>query len=423
MNTTYQLNGYRLHLIPSKKFKDITISVRMKGNLSKDTAALRSVLGFAMIDSTKRHPTQRDMAGYLEELYGAGLSANIFSKGEAQIIAFKSTCINEEFLPVKEKLILKQIDLLKEVFFEPLVDDHAFDKHIIEIKKKEIHDRIQANKDDKVSYSLDKLFEYMGRGTALALSASGTLEEVDSIDERKIYDAYCDMIAYDDKDVYVVGDVDESIVEIFDQNLSFSKKMGEPYASVFTFHSERDEVLEVIEKQEVVQSKLNLGYTINCDLLSPENEAFNVFAMILGGNSQSRLFKVVREKNSLCYYISASYDAMNGIMIINAGIEMTDYEKAKNLIAQQIVELQEGYFEQDEIDLMKSMIISSLRKSSDDPDYMISLAYNRDIVDKKQSVDDYIEAIEKVTKDEIVACAKQVKLDSVYFLTGKEFHE
>ena len=43
--------------------------------------------------------------------------------------------------------------------------------------------------------------------------------------------------------------------------------------------------------------------------------------------SQSKLFKVVREKNSLCYYISSSYDAFNGVMVITAGIEGKDYHQ------------------------------------------------------------------------------------------------
>lgn len=52
MNKIYQMNGYQLHLISSKKFKDITISVRFKGRFTRETVTSRSVLGFLMITGT-----------------------------------------------------------------------------------------------------------------------------------------------------------------------------------------------------------------------------------------------------------------------------------------------------------------------------------------------------------------------------------
>ena len=38
MNKIYQMNVYQLHLISSKKFKDITISVRFKGRFTRETS-------------------------------------------------------------------------------------------------------------------------------------------------------------------------------------------------------------------------------------------------------------------------------------------------------------------------------------------------------------------------------------------------
>ena len=35
MKKSYQLAGYTLHVIPSKKFKNITISLKLEGKLTK----------------------------------------------------------------------------------------------------------------------------------------------------------------------------------------------------------------------------------------------------------------------------------------------------------------------------------------------------------------------------------------------------
>ena len=41
-------------------------------------------------------------------------------------------------------------------------------------------------------------------------------------------------------------------------------------------------------------------------------------AALFGGTPNSKLFLNVREKLSLCYYCSASYNSMKGIMLVQA---------------------------------------------------------------------------------------------------------
>ena len=195
------------------------------------------------------------------------------------------------------------------------------------------------------------------------------------------------------------------------------------YPSAYIFQSPRHELLEVIEKQDITQSKLNLGYQIQCDFTSPQHYAFTVFNAIFGGFSQSRLFQVVREKHSLCYYISSSYDAFNGMMIVNAGIEQKDYQKTLDLIHQQLSDLQNGNVREEEMKIAKMMLTNALKKTNDEASSMIALAYNRDITHVHETSEEYIEKLMNVTLGEIVDVAKKVKLDTIYFLTGKEFHE
>ena len=148
-----------------------------------------------------------------------------------------------------------------------------------------------------------------------------------------------------------------------------------------------------------------------------------MFNAIFGGFSQSRLFKVVREKHSLCYYVSSSYDAFNGMMIVNAGIEAKDYHKTLSLIENQLTDIQAGHLNEEEIHLAKMMLENALKKTNDEAGSMIALAYNRDITHIHETSEEYIEKLKNVTLEEIVEVAKKVKLDTIYFLTGKEFHE
>lgn len=422
MENIYQMSGYTLHLIPTKKFKTITISLRLQSPLLKETTTIRTLLTFVLIAATKKYPSTKQLAAYLDENYGASLSTHVSTKGKSQIININTSFVNDKFLPTKENLLEKQLQLLNDLFYDPCIIQDAFDEVIVQLKKKELKEKLQANKDDKFSYSLDKLFEYMGRDQVLGIPSTGYENEIQDITASQLYQYLLKCIRGDVKHVYVVGDFQENIVEIFQENLQFPQNQ-QNYLSSYTFESPRAEVLEVIEKQDITQSKLNLGYTIDCDFTSKNHYAFTVFNALFGGFSQSRLFQVVREQNSLCYYISSSYDAFNGVMLVNAGIEAQDYQKTLNLIEQQLSDLKNGHIQDEEIAIAKMMLKNALKKTNDEASSMIALAYNRDITGIHETNEEYIEKLMNVTLEEIVQVAQNVKLDTIYFLTGKEFHE
>lgn len=422
MKTVYQMKGYTLHLIPTKKFKTMTISLRLQNQLIKEETTLRTLLTFVLAAATQKYPSTQDLASYLDENYGARLSANVASKGQSQVINIHTSFVNDVYLPHKENLIEKQIQLLSDLFFHPLASYSSFDDAIVELKKKELKERLQVNKDDKFSYSLDKLFEYMGKESALGISSTGYEEDIEKITAKDLYTYFQKCIREDEKHIYVVGDIDESIVDVFEQYLSFENNQNN-YPSAYIFESNRQEVLEIIEKQDITQSKLNMGYRIYCDFQSPQHYAFTVFNALFGGFSQSRLFKVVREENSLCYYVSSSYDAFNGIMIVNAGIEADDYQKTMSLIQEQLSELQQGNIQDEEIQIAKIMLQNAFKKTEDEASSIIALTYNRDITKKQETNDEYIQKILNVKKEDIVNVAKQIQLDTIFFLTGKDIHE
>lgn len=422
MENVYQMSGYTLHLIPTKKFKTMTISLRLQSPLLKETATIRTLLTFVLMAATQEHPSTKALATYLDENYGASLSTHITTKGMSHIINVSTSFVNDTYLPSPEHLLEKQLQLLSDLFYRPLINQDGFNETIVQLKKKELKEKIQANKDDKFSYSLEKLFEYMGRDQVLGIPSTGYEEEIQNITPQQLYHYMQKCIKDDEKHVYIVGDIPENIVDIFERILRFPNHHHD-YPSSYIFKSSRHEVLEIIEKQDITQSKLNLGFQIHCDFTHSQHYAFTVFNALFGGFSQSRLFKVVREENSLCYYISSSYDAFNGMMIVNVGIEAKDYQKALRLIKQQLKEIQEGHIKKEEIHLAKIMLVNALRKTNDEASSMIALAYNRDITHIKETSDEYIEKLMNVTMEEIINVANNVKLDTIYFLTGKEFHE
>lgn len=419
MEKYYQMNGYKLYIIPSKKFKNITISLKLQNELTKDTVTKRTFLSFMLVTGTEKYPSTQLFSQYLENLYGMGYGTNVGTKGASHIININSVCINEEYLPYKEDLLTKQIEILNDVFHHPFVKNGQFDQKMFDIKKREVKDRLIANKDDKFAYGLEKLFEYMGRDQYLGISTTGYLEELDQITNEELYAYFLKCIQEDEKSVYIVGDVDESIIDVFKEKLAF-EKTNIHFSSAYQFQSSRKDILEIIEKQDITQAKLNMGYTVDSYFNSENHYACTVFNALFGGFSQSKLFKVVREKHSLCYYVSSSYDAFNGIVVVNAGIEGQDYQKTRELIQQQLKCIQNGEISDEELQITKMMLKNAYTKVKDEPISMISLLFNRHMTDKTESDEDYLNKILNVTKEEVIAVSQTMKLDTIFLLTGRD---
>lgn len=419
MKTSYQLAGYSLHVIPSKKFKNITMSLKLEGKLTKENVTKRSLLAFMLTGGTTKYPSTQALSTHLEDLYGMNFGTNLATKGIGQVLNISSVCINEEFLPYKEDLLKQQIEMFSDVLFNPNVKDGKFDEQTFNIKKKELKERLIVQNDDKFMYGLDQLFKNMGEDGFLSISNNGYIDEIDEITNEEVYQYLLECLKDDVKHVYVVGDVNENIVKIFKETLRFDVN-STTIDPVTNFKSTKSEVLEVIEKQDITQAKLNLGYVVDCNFKDPGTYAMTVFNAIFGGFSQSRLFKIVREKHSLCYYISSSYGAFSGIMTVNAGIEGSDYQKAKELIEQELTSIQNGDISDDEIALAKLMLKSSLTKTKDEPISLITLAYNRDLTGIQETNDEYLEKLMNVTKEEIIDASKKVHLDTIFLLTGSD---
>ena len=157
MEKVYKMPGYDLHLIPTNKFKNITISLKLQNTLDEKTVAKRTLLSFMLTTGTEKYPSTQELSIYLESMYGMKLGANVVTKGKSHIININSICI------------------------KPNASKTVFDQTMFERKKKELVERLINNQDDKFYYSLEKMFEYMGKGTCLGISSHGNIEDIKKI--------------------------------------------------------------------------------------------------------------------------------------------------------------------------------------------------------------------------------------------------
>lgn len=127
----------------------------------------------------------------------------------------------------------------------------------------------------------------------------------------------------------------------------------------------------------------------------------------------------VREKHSLAYYAASRFESNKGLLFVFSGIAPEKYEQAREIIEAQHQAISEGEITDKEIDQTKKAITNQLKETLDRSTGIIELFHQQVIGGKSEDPQAIAEAIQSVTKEDVVAVSKQIQLDTVYFLTAE----
>lgn len=415
--------GYKLTSIKSDKFKTNLISVSFQSEIKRETVTSRSLLPYVLRSATEKLPSKKEINTYLESLYGASLSTTVEKRGKTHNIKFYMSLANEKFLGNREPLLEEGVELLKEVLFKPCFINGVFKESVLEVEKRLLKEYIESIYDDKVSYALQKLVTIMCKDESFSISSIGYVEDLESITPTSLLETYQKMLTEDQVSITVVGDIDhENVYQIFKKHIQFNQ----PTKNVQIIDRESKDINEVEivkEEQDIAQGKLNIGYRTDTRIGDKDYLPLLIFNGMFGGYAHSKLFMNVREKASLCYYCASRLDNYKGLMYVYSGIEVQNYQKALDIIALQLKDMQDGNFTDKEMDLAKKSLINSKLESLDQASGMMAHETLNDLLPQPLTVEEWVAAVNSVTADDVKRVAMKIKEDTIFFLTGKEVTE
>ena len=417
--------GIKLHTINTNKFKTNLIAIFLSIPLTRENVTKNSLLASILRRGCEKYKTQEEISKKLEEMYGAEFNCGLDKIGKNHVLKFYIESINDEFLPQNEENMLKQsIEIISEIVFNPLVQNSGFNEEYVNQEKENVKQIIEAKKDNKARYSLFRCVEEMYKDKPEGLYKYGYVEDLENIDAQNLYEYYLNLIDTCKIDIFVSGqldniDVDKIIEE--DNNLS-NLKEREPRYNINRPETKNsiEKENKVEEKLDVTQGKLVIGYDVVASKEDIENKKFRYIGMlynaILGGTATSKLFQNVREKASLAYTASSSFSYYTGNIFVNAGIEIENFEKATDIIKEQIEAMKQGNFTEEDIENAKKVIVSNIAGISDEQDTEIIYLLGQELSGNNISLEKYAEFVQDVNKNEIEDFAKKVIINTIYFL-------
>lgn len=410
--------GIKLNVIQTNKFKTNLIAIMLTTKLDRENVTKNALIPAVLRRGTKTLKTQEEINKKLEEMYGASLDCGLDKTGDNQVLKFYIESVNDEFLPQNsEDMLKKSLEQIFEFVFNPYLENDGFKKEYVEQEKENLKQIIEGKIDNKARYALDRCIEEMYKNQPYGLYKYGYIEDMENINEKNLYEHYKKLISNCKIDIFVSGIVDEEIENIIKENENIKKlQYRNPEYNKIEILSKKSEKENVVqESMEVTQGKLIIGMDLDVDNEDLRYDIM-IYNCIFGGSANSKLFQNVREKASLAYTASSSYYRFKNNIFINCGIEIKNYDKALEIIKQQIEDMKNGDFTEEEVENAKNGIIASIKTIDDEQDTEITYFFSQELSNSKCNIEQYMNNIKAVTREKVIDIANKVSINTVYFL-------
>ncbi len=299
-----------------------------------------------------------------------------------------------------------------------LILNAKIDKNDVEKEKYVVIEEIKQTEDDPNDFIHEYFEQVLFKGHPFELPILGTIATVSSFTPKQLKEYYKENYTVPSIIVAVAGNVTHSsIIKLCEQyfgKLVYTHNMKkEPYSNPVTISKQQ----YVIEKP-IHQAHISLG-TLAFAATDPNRYKLQVLNTLLGEGMSSRLFQNIREKYGFAYSVYSFYSPMSDIGSFGAYIATDNkhIDRCIDLIWKEFIAIKKGKVSNDDIQRTKAQLKGNLFLGLESiPNRMIRLASNELYFGKIVSLEEVINSLDKVTRDDVISIAEQL-FDDNKFLT------
>ncbi len=417
IETISLLPGVTLRVCRDTRFKQGCLSFQLVRQMKAEEAALNALLPSVLLRGTKNCPDLRSITEYLDELYGASVSALVRRVGDYQTTGLYCGFMDDRFALPGDQVLRPMMNFLEELLLDSPLENGAFLPSFVESEKKNLIATIESELNDKRAYSMSRLLRLLCREDTFGVPRLGEAEQVAQITPESLYTHYRNILRSSPIEIFYVGSAEaEQVAALLMPLVNKLGARGTRLQPQTPFHpcEKRDEV----EIMDVSQGKLCMGFVTPITNRGKDFAAMQLLNVIYGSGMTSKLFVNVREKMSLCYSIGSGYYGTKGILVVSAGIDFDKEQLTRDEVLRQLQLCREGGITEQELRSAKEALLSSLRGTHDSPGAIEGYYATAALSGLVFSHGEYMEAVEAATVEDVVACANSLQLHTTYFLKG-----
>lgn len=358
-------------------------------------------------ESSLNYDTKDKMSYKKDMLYGASIVCDLSDNGDYLTFRLNYSFLNPKFTNTN---VNEYIDFFKEIMFNTLLTNV-----LLEENKRIFIDNIKRLLEKPNVLARNKVINIIAQDDSSINSHNiDIIKDLEAVTLDDLKEAYKDLINDSDVLVCMFGDLEDTTINEFK-----AIKLG-GNTEYHTSESRGNYIPKdmVIDEMPYSQSSLYLVYVSPYTSYSEDNDTWIIGDLLLGGLPTSLLFEEVREKLSLCYDISVSEFVGHGISFIKTDIDANSTDTVIDECKKQINKLINSDYDEMKLEATKEIIINSFIQSKDDFDILAKRYYNQYLTNRFRTIEERIEKIRKITKDDIAKMFKEYKPYFIYELKG-----
>ncbi len=365
--------------------KSITLGVWVNAGSRIENEELGGISHFIehMLFKGTKNRTSKEIASTIDNLGG-------------QINAFTSKECTCYYVKLLDEHIDIGIDILSDMFLNPLFDEKDIDK-----ERQVIIEELKMYEDSPEDLVYDLLMEGIYKTDALGMNIIGTEESLYNMNRNTIKDYFNKYYVASNSVISISGNFKfEEIVKLIESKFkdlamgNVDIKITEP-----EFHP-----CFITRNKDTEQ--VNLAISLKAIPLEYREDAYalSIINNIFGGSISSRLFQNIRENKGLVYsiYSAPSLYRKSGELGIYASMSNENLKKVYNLVLEEIDNLRQNHLTDKEIkeskEQLKGSYILGLESTSS---RMMSIGKAMVLTKKVKNPNDIIESINNIDKARI----------------------
>jgi predicted Zn-dependent peptidase len=367
---------------------------------------------------TKQFLRSFELSRFLYSLYGTYLDASVTKWGSHLVytLTIKNLIPENWSDPLRDST-----DLALEMILGATWDKRLFFESYFNEEKSNQITEIKDLVNDKYRYAFERFIQWMFEKEPFGISILGNEQNINKIDNSHLSKFYAQNFLCQNRMVFFLDNKMSPLYkDIITQFSDFTGK-NEIHSSELPFLGDfSGKVRRKTDIDQIQQSWIFMGCRFKKKLPEIMYPAMLLFNNIFGGQSNSILFRKVREEKGLCYFISSSLPAGVDSIIITAGIARKNQKMFEKVVMEEILKIEKTNVTDIQLQTAKDLTITSLYSILDHPYQLISMKIESILFNRIQSLQDLIKQIQQVSIEDIGNVAKELFLECVYMLQGTE---
>jgi len=415
----YAINAGRGKLLSffTDRFKSELLTVQFAVPLKEETAQRNTLLFELLCRGTEQYPSKALFSRRLDDMYATAVAPYIRKAGDMQILGFTAEFLGERYVDQAKGLLPEVVQMLSQLLLSPYLPGGVFHTPYLESEKAHLKDAIRAQINNPRSYARAKCRALLFENEPYALSMLGNEETVDAITAQDLVAQWQELLrTVTPVYCYVGATPGEEVAALLSANLSFGAELACPCQTLV--RRQEGAPVSVREEMPLCQSRLVLGFRTDITLSHPLAPATSFLNTIFGGSAASKLFLNVREKRSICYHCSSSFDAYKGALFAESGISAARREEAELAIRAEFEAILRGEISDVEWNAAKRSHEFYIKQALDHPSSISSFYMGRALIGFEETLEQRREAFARITREDVAMAAAHLGEGAVFFLEG-----